>query len=156
MEPAKERRTRDLDEEHVKNLESQFRTNTALYTVLIGHISEPCELSGLAEAGSAKVEVLGGNHTRQALVNIGADVLVQMDIYLNLREIDALKLGWVHNEIHKFSKHASFEETVKLFHDLLVQMKGNKNLGPKAVQSRWREQICSLTDTTVSTFKCIY
>ncbi|CAG2248383.1 unnamed protein product [Mytilus edulis] len=40
VEPAKERKTRDLDTEHVTALEEQFKRNLILYTVLIGHMPE--------------------------------------------------------------------------------------------------------------------
>ncbi|CAC5373910.1 unnamed protein product [Mytilus coruscus] len=53
IEPAKERKTRELDTEHVTALEEQFKKELNLYTVLIRYMPEKLELDQLEIPGRA-------------------------------------------------------------------------------------------------------
>lgn len=153
-EPPTERRTREIDQDHVKRLEEQFIKNPTVFTVLIGHIPNGTELSdNLEKRSNTRIEVLGGNHTRQALLNIGSvDICVSTNIYQGLSDLQALRLGLQHNEIHQFSKKPTFEDTVKLFRCILKNVESEfRGKGKKGISSEWRDRIACLTDTNVST-----
>ncbi|CAG2249834.1 unnamed protein product [Mytilus edulis] len=152
VEPAKERKTRELDTEHVTALEEQFKKELNLYTVLIGHMPEKLELDQLEIPGRAVVEVLGGNHTRQALMNIGkTNMLVSMDLYMSLSNEQALRLGLKHNDIHRLSRQTTFEESIKLFREVLFRIKKQKpHMKPKDISAEWRLNVASIMDTPKS------
>ncbi|CAG2220928.1 unnamed protein product [Mytilus edulis] len=62
--------------------------------------------------------------------------------------MQALKLGLQHNELHKFSKKTTFEDTIKLFREILRQTeRENIGMNPKSISSEWRNRVAVLTNT---------
>ncbi|XP_045185659.2 uncharacterized protein LOC123543657 [Mercenaria mercenaria] len=126
--PAHCRQVRDLDENHVKNLENQLMKNKCTFGVLIGYVEEYVGHIDIETPGRSIIEVIGGNHTRQAIQNLRDQKLdhithVTMDIYTKLTDNEAFKIGMLHNEQHEHSMATSFEDKVKLFRRLYTTSK---------------------------------
>ena len=65
--------------------------------------------------GTFVIEVLGGNHTRQALTELQYSENVPVVIYAGLTNDQALYLGYEHNRIHHNNRVMTFEEDVMIF-----------------------------------------
>ena len=65
--------------------------------------------------GTSVMEVLGGNHTRQALTELLYSENVPVVIYAGLTNDQALYLGYEHNRIHHNNRVMTFKEDVRLF-----------------------------------------
>jgi hypothetical protein len=153
---------RDLDPVHVKELEEQFLKSRSLFCVLVGYIpTKRTNLSNLASPGSGQVETIGGNHTRQALQNLHKQgkclhiTHVNVNIYEALTNIEAMQLGFMHNEQHEHSKASSFEEKVKLFRKLYLSAKEVYPKNEKKCASHMRDQVAHVLGIEVRCFLCI-
>ena len=100
-----------------KSLIFVFLQNTGMVTDLA------VEVTRLNLEGTGTVEVLGGNHTREALQALHRkDMLscstVRVDLYKPLPRILALRLGYAHNTVlHEKNKPLSFIDKVRLMRD---------------------------------------
>ncbi|XP_062566152.1 uncharacterized protein LOC134228509 isoform X2 [Saccostrea cucullata] len=144
IEPAPLRKVRDLDQSHVRELEKQLIDTPQVFSVLIGHVTaEDASLDVVQVEGFPHIEVLGGNHTRQALQNLmkreGSIQKVCIDIYKNLTPTEAMLLGLNHNAKHEYSKQTSFVEIVKLFRKLREECQ-SKEKSAKKCALMWRGQ----------------
>ncbi|XP_053393670.1 uncharacterized protein LOC128555411 [Mercenaria mercenaria] len=128
--PHPSRSTRLLDHDHVGNLVESFQGNgCGQLVMMIGMVSPGTDLSRLREPGEAMIEVLGGNHTREALQALekkGAlDVEhVKVRLYRSLPQTSALALGFQHNYLlHEKKRAVTFLEKVKLMRDCRLDNK---------------------------------
>ncbi|XP_066294062.1 dentin sialophosphoprotein-like [Branchiostoma lanceolatum] len=136
MEPAWMRLVRTADPQHVQTLKSAFlKSPGTTQTVLAGNIV------GLSATDfdknkmrSYRFEVLGGNHTRQALQEIletNPDALkstyVHMNVYCNLTEDLAKRVGIDHNKVTNnlnLSKPETYMEKLQSFRASLYYKAG--------------------------------
>ncbi|CAG2208684.1 unnamed protein product [Mytilus edulis] len=86
-----------------------------------------------------------------SLVGLHVAARTESDIFAGLIDMQALKLGLQHNELHKFCKKTTFEDTIKLFREILRQTeRENIGMNPKSISSEWRNRVAVLTNTQVS------
>lgn len=136
-------------------MEKKLLETPQLFSVLIGNVCSEnnANIDKIQEDGFPFVEVLGGNHTRQALQNLankeGAVRKVCVDLYENLTPSEAIFLGLKHNSIHECSRQTSFVELVQLFRKLLQECRKKEKL-PKKCSSMWRDQVASIMCVNVS------
>lgn len=150
VEPAPERKVRDIDYDHLRRLEEEYMKSGNVFTVLVGFVNSLEYIEELQQPGKGPVEVLGGNHTRQALLNLEKNVCVPMNIYFNISNVQALKLGWLHNEIHSSSKVTTFEEQVILFRNILEAVqRDNPNTIQRTINGEWRSKIAQILNKEV-------
>ncbi|CAG2199096.1 unnamed protein product [Mytilus edulis] len=157
VEPAPERKVRDIDYDHLRRLEEEYMKSGNVFTVLVGFVNSLEYIEELQQPGKGPVEVLGGNHTRQALLNLEKNICVPMNIYFNISNVQALKLGWLHNEIHSSSKVTTFEEQVILFRNILEAVqRDNPNTIQRTINGEWRSKIAQILNKEKSELKKKY
>lgn len=151
VEPAPERKVRDIDYDHLMRLEEEYMKSGNVFTVFVGFVNSLVYIEELQQPGKEPVGVLGGNHTRQALLNLEKNVCVPMNIYFNISN-----LGWLHNEIHSSSKVTTFEEQVILFRNILEAVQqDNPNTIQRTINGEWRTKIAQISNKEVI-FRLIY
>ncbi|KAK3100259.1 hypothetical protein FSP39_017051 [Pinctada imbricata] len=148
IEPINERKVRDLNEKHVTELEKEFIETPQVFSVLIGHVIRPdATLESIQKEGYPYIEILGGNHTRQALQNLSkrnkSIQRVCIDVYKDLSTTEAIMLGVQHNAKHEHSRHTTFEDLVKLFRRLHKDCQ-SKEVLPKKRAALWRQEIANI------------
>ncbi|CAC5412124.1 unnamed protein product [Mytilus coruscus] len=80
-----------------------------------------------------------------------------MNTYFSLSNVQALKLGWLHNEIHSASKVTIFEEQVILFGNILESVqKDNPNTVQRTLNGEWRSEIAQILNKEKSELKKKY
>lgn len=118
VEPVASRRIRDLDTGHVKFLEDSFLASPGGEFHLLAGLLVEGDIERVAEPGEAKIEVLGGNHSRAALSSLHRrglhDSFCLVSIYEGLTDEEALKLGYHHNKISERAKAMSFVDIVNI------------------------------------------
>jgi hypothetical protein len=146
VEPHSSRRVRNLNVKHVNILKEQFVKNAATKMIpMVGNIpdGEAKEIKKVIEqlqaAGSIKVEVIGGNHTRKALQELNFSQEHKDDprfqtwavqLYAGLNSSQALKVGLCDNELHELCRKATYCEMVMLMREILSShiLKGPINI----------------------------
>lgn len=116
VSPDADRLVRPISTEHVQYLEKSFQcTPGGEFHLLVGNMVDG-EIEKAGEAGGAKIEVIGGNHSRLALTSLHRRGLraatVKCVIYQALSSEEALKIGIHHNTINSKSRQMSFVDTV--------------------------------------------
>ena len=162
LRPAKpERMVRQVNRRHVEELVSSFLSAKVFtqYTPMVGVVfSEEKEIDFL-QNGTCVVEVLGGNHTLQALLEIKAQldiVTVTIRLYRNLTDQQCLRIGFKHNDVHEKSRKNTFSEQCLLARRLLSDTRRRfKNMGKKNQMTIWREEVATVFGVNVSIL-CIY
>ena len=132
---------------------------------MIGLVDNKCDTSKLDIEGTASVQVLGGNHSREALQILRTRTksesyttennFVYMDVYCNLTKEQAWYLGMSHNSIHTNSKAMNFIENIRFFHkarqDCTDKMPGETK---KKIAEKWRSIISAVLNISVRSLKC--
>ena len=107
ISPADNRKVRDMDDKHVDTLVKQFNQ---------GGFSQVSSMIGVVFGDMLKdlslVEVIGGNHTREALKRVSFKGKVSVRLYHNLTDEECLSIGYKHNKIHEFAKANTFIEVI--------------------------------------------
>lgn len=132
--PHPSRITRVLHHDHVDTLMDSFQENDCgQIVILVGMLtSEGVSVATLKEEGSAAIEVLGGNHTREALQSLYvkgvlACKTVKVSLYNPLTTTAALAIGYQHNAIlHEKKRPLSFVDKVRLMRDCRPAVDMNK------------------------------
>lgn len=151
--PPPQRRVRELNLSHVNELKASFNRqggNLTLPTLAVhvanafpNHILEDDVLEGKHD-----LEVIGGNHTREALMDLDVDIKVPVTIYAGLSNDQALLVGYEHNKVHQSSREMTFAEDVILFRSRLV---GDPEAGlTQANRTQWRKRMANILGVTVS------
>ena len=161
--PSEDSSVRELDADHVTNICTQIKRSHSYYTTLIGVVKTKNEseinISDLQNPNTARIEVIGGNHTREAYKRLREEGYLEeqfclpVDLYTNLSIPQILNLGFMHNEIHEHSKKMTFEEKIKLFRKIRLETNmEHPNASPRVWSSLWRGRLATLTNRSVSTF----
>lgn len=123
-EPEKSRLARVLDHSHVSELVESFQNdNYGQLVFLVGMVKGDSRPDQLHQPGAGKVEILGGNHTREALLALHHKGLVGRDIakvnlYKELPRTAALTIGHAHNYVlHEKRQPVSFVDKVRLMRE---------------------------------------
>jgi hypothetical protein len=99
------------------------------------------DLENAMQERGMRIEVIGGNHTKAALMTLYRQGLrnpyVQMTLYEGLTDEEALKVGLHHNETNLKAKPMSFLDKV----DVIVKLKQDI----KAVASVFQKKVNFLT-----------
>ncbi|XP_060568788.1 uncharacterized protein LOC132727366, partial [Ruditapes philippinarum] len=120
--PHPSRATRVLDHDHVGKLTESFSDNSCGQVVIFqGMLTDDMVThSTLYQEGSGKVEVLGGNHTREALQTLHRKgtlgyTTVKCNLFRPLPRIFALRIGYSHNMVlHEKVKPVSFMDKARM------------------------------------------
>ena len=118
--PDQARKVRDLDPEHVKKLKAEFRQYRSPFLMFAGHVPKNVDIDSLKQPSEKPmVEVIGGQHTCAAfreLYEEGVEdcSLVNMNIFTGLTNMEALEIGFQHNEMIKLGKPLGFIDFVKM------------------------------------------
>ncbi|KAK3098183.1 hypothetical protein FSP39_016945 [Pinctada imbricata] len=133
------------------------------FTTFVGLVDDGCSIENLTVPGQCKVQVLGGNHSREAIQAIRKRdefkdaeefQFVYMDIYSNLTKEQAWYLGYSHNEIHSNSKEMSFMEKVTFFRKALESCQSRcEGANQKKISQQWRSDLAAVLNKTL--IKCI-
>jgi hypothetical protein len=123
--PHPSRATRVLDHDHVGKLTESFSDNSCGQVVIFqGMLTDDMVThSTLYQEGSGKVEVLGGNHTREALQTLHRKgtlgyTTVKCNLFRPLPRIFALRIGYSHNMVlHEKVKPVSFMDKARMMRD---------------------------------------
>ncbi|XP_062608884.1 centromere-associated protein E-like [Saccostrea cucullata] len=160
--PAEGNMVRALDNDHVDKICQQLKLAHGHYTTLIGVLKEGrnniSNIDDLKNPNVEKIEVIGGNHTREALQQLHRDgdidqqFCVLMDIYQNLSQGQVFHLGYLHNEMHESSKKMSFPEKVILFRKLR-ETNETSNKTAKQNAAIWRGRVATITNKTKNEIK---
>lgn len=119
VSPTRDRMVRAVDYSHVSFLEKSFQAGFTQIHLLIGVVALDTNVKNLIKPGVAKVEVIGGNHTRLALQSLNSkgllsNPLVKLNLYSQLTLTECLSVGVKHNEVLLSSKEMTFIDKVKL------------------------------------------
>ena len=147
IEPASKRRLRRVDREHVQSLKDSFTARPEVQTIFCGNITGGITKQSVREQAmrknAIKVEVIGGNHTRIALQELANEgkvtEYVLCNVYLNLNDAEALKLGYDHNVINDIGKSTSAEDLLLLFRQELEKLDHIGNASAKMIT--WKENL---------------
>ena len=149
--PEDKRKVRDLDIEHVKKLKTEFRRYRSPFLMLAGHVSPNIDIETLSSRSEVPtVEVIGGQHTCAALKELYdegmADCsLVNMNLFKGLSDLEAIEIGFQHNEMVKLSKSLSFIDLVKMLRVQLFngQTEAERKLKKKEIALAMGFEVCS-------------
>ncbi|XP_052287057.1 uncharacterized protein LOC127882458 [Dreissena polymorpha] len=110
-----------INHDHVSFLTDSFVSNPIGQIVtLVRMVGPEDDNSHLDREGGSKVEVLGGNHTREALLTLHARgtldrETVQVNLYRELPQTTALSIGFQHNAVlQEGRKQLTFLDKVRL------------------------------------------
>ena len=150
--PLQTRAVRDLNEAHVQELKDSFQVKKkSIFSTLAVHIPNVFPMYVTKNAileGKHTLEVLGGNHTRQALMEIDETIKVPVTIYAGLSNDQALVIGYEHNKKNEKSRLMTFTETVVLFRRKLT---GDPDQALSQTQrTQWNRKMAEILGTTVS------
>lgn len=117
------------------------------------------------DEGISHREVIGGNHTRCALQSILRDLTIADEIreqfalrpckvYCDLSDLEARRIGALHNQVQQLSKADTFIDTVKEFRQLLLVEDGfldtpdytTEVTTDKRTIQKWKDTIMKLVD----------
>lgn len=123
--PHPSRATRVLDHEHVGMLTESFANDSCGQIVIFqGMVTDGMvSPSTLYQEGTGKVEVLGGNHSREALQTLYRKgtlsySTVNCDLFRPLPRIFALSIGYAHNTVlHEKVKPVLFMDKARLMRE---------------------------------------
>ena len=151
--PPPQRLVRQLNQLHVAELKVGLEKHGAVFNQLNVHIPNhlSCHINkeDLLE-GRYPLETIGGNHTRQALVELGQEIMVPVIVYAGLTNNQALMVGYEHNRLHQSSRAMSFAENVLLFRSRLV---ADPDQGlSQAQRTKWRQRMAPILGLPVSQF----
>ncbi|XP_053406064.1 uncharacterized protein LOC128559065 isoform X2 [Mercenaria mercenaria] len=145
--PHPSRATRMLHHDHVGSLTESFQDqDCGQLVILIGMLtSDQVQTDSLAEEDTATVEVLGGNHTRQALQSLFLKGLltshtVKVNLYKPLPLTAALAIGYQHNALlHERKRPLNFMDKVRLMRQCrpAVQMS-------KSQLNEWKDMLVTV------------
>lgn len=132
--PHPSRITRVLHHDHVDTLMDSFQENDCgQLVILVGMLtSEGINVATLKDEGSTSIEVLGGNHTREALQSLylkGVHTCktVKVNLYNPHTTTAALAIGYQHNAIlHEAKRPLCFVDKVRLMRDCRPAVSMNK------------------------------
>ena len=87
----------------------------------------------LRKSCTTKAEVIGGNHSSVALQSrlkkgLLTSPIVEVKIYTELTDVEALQIWVQHNELYKKSRELSFMEKVKLIWQLKPEVETSESL----------------------------
>ena len=123
VQPAVERRARELDTSHVKFLEDSYLTTPGGEFHLLAGLLVGGSIDKAGSKGGATIEVLGGNHTRAALTSLHRrglrSPLVRVRVYQDLTDEESLHLGYQHNELSTRSKKMGFTDKVEIVRKIM-------------------------------------
>lgn len=150
--PHSLRSTRLLNHEHVGVLSESFQENSlGHYVILVGMLtSETVNPVELRNDGCCKVEVLGGNHTRQALQSLHergtlTNPLVKVNVYRPLPVTAALAIGYQHNTLLQEKRRPlQFIEKVRL----MRYCRPSENMSKDEV-THWKDMLVVIFRTKV-------
>lgn len=113
--------------------------------------------------GKVTIETIGGNHSRIALQELFDEGLLKtpiiyMNLYKNVTNTEALKLGFDHNVCHELGKPTSPEELMFLFRkELLKLMTEEEVVSPQPLNLRlWKEACASILGITKTKLHNVY
>ena len=120
--PHPSRATRNIDYEHVGTLTNSFKEfDHGQLVIVVGMLTnEAIKLDNLHVEGTGNIEVLGGNHTRQALQSLLqrgllCEKTVKVNLYKPLPITAALAIGYQHNAVlHEKKRPLTFMDKVKI------------------------------------------
>ena len=151
--PLKQRTVRNLNRSHVQELKESFEKHQAknVFNTLAVHIPNMFPMHVTKQdvlEGKYMLEVLGGNHTRQALTEVQKNVKVPSVIYTGLTNDQALAIGYEHNKKNEKSRLMTFTENVLLFRR---KLHGNPDQTLSQTQrAQWKKTMADILGTTVS------
>ncbi|XP_071500358.1 uncharacterized protein [Diadema antillarum] len=150
--PPKQRLVRTKNDAHVQELICSFKRldgNIPVPTI-VAHI--PNTLPKYISAsdvlkGIHTLEVLGGNHTFEALQFLQYTKNVPVAVYAGLTNDEALHLAYEHNSVHQHSRSMTFIEEVCLFRKKLV---GDPDAGlNQSARTKWRQIMATILGANV-------
>ena len=114
--------TRNIDIRHVRTLTNSFKEfdHGQLFIVVGMLTNEEMKLDNIQIEGTGNIEVLGGNHTREAIQSLLKDGLlnkktVKVNLYKPLPLTAALAIGYQHNSVlHEKKKPLTFMDKVNI------------------------------------------
>ena len=106
-----------------------------LETLFLAWLKMPLKI----EEKSVTIEVIGGNHTRAALLMWKGfrDPYVYMTIYDGLKDEKALQIGLHHKEVNKWARPMAFLEKVNIITNLNQDTKAIGSVFQKKEDSSW-------------------
>ncbi|XP_061192999.1 uncharacterized protein LOC133201220 [Saccostrea echinata] len=150
--PHPSRCLRNIDRKHVDALKESFKMRPEHNIIFFGIVfKENIDLKELYKSGSPEIETIGGNHSRIALQELFDEGLLKtpriyINLYKNLTDTEALKLGFDHNVCHELGKPTSASEMLFLFRrELLKKLTEEELPTPKASKIKmWKETCASI------------
>lgn len=148
--PEKSTMCRPLDLSHVEDMKMAIKNNPTKCTILIGCVNNATVAQ--ITSGAVGVEVIGGNHTREAVQQLRRDACTPAElkkaiefwpckVYTGLSIKEKLHLGVAHNDLHTNSKNMQFPDHCFLFRQLWRDDKSESN---------WRNDIVAVLRLKVS------
>ena len=141
VEPSFERKFRSLDFGHVKEIkENIIQRPECKNNIMLGNVDSTSHVNVtelmLRTSGEAIVEVIGGNHTRMAIVQIRklqqhkhnpCFSLWPVKIYSSLNQLECQKLGFEHNLDNECVKPNTSIDILHFFRKELLTICKNEN-----------------------------
>lgn len=158
-EPTLSALCRPLDPSHVVKLKEAIRIDPILtHSIMLGH-TEDTDVTRIKN-GTAKVEIIGGNHTRQAIQELLADDSLPASLKQKLAKWPCKVYNGLHprQKLYLAIQHNTANENIKLmlYEDVcfLMRQEWHKTcalgLSDKDRDNIWRTSLCSLLRLTVS------
>ncbi|XP_046584248.1 uncharacterized protein LOC124291320 [Haliotis rubra] len=156
VKPKTECLIRAIDRAHVENIKREMREKQVTkFTLIVANVSTPDmpPIKDLQKARSCRLEVLGGNHTRQAAMELWVETedkryaLWPCQLYHQLTEEESKALAYLHNRNHEVAKQMTFLDYVRLFRTERVACQ-KAGASPETLEFEWKEKLCHMMSLT--------